>query len=66
MEECYKSSTPPWVFLTFFKLYEWHQIAQHTTFGQETRPTDRYSHGQYFFRKTFHDLEDWVLIPDPF
>ena len=26
-----KSSTPPWVFFTFFKLYKWYQIAQHIT-----------------------------------
>ena len=27
---CYftKSSTPPWVFFTFLKLYKWYQIAQ--------------------------------------
>ena len=42
MEECYfylscrlkicnftESNIPPWVFLTFFKLYKWYQIAQH-------------------------------------
>ena len=23
-----KSNTPPWVFITFFKLYKWYQIAQ--------------------------------------
>ena len=23
-----KSSTPPWVFFTFLKLYKWYQIAQ--------------------------------------
>ena len=27
-----KSNTPSWVFFTFFKLCEWHQIAQSTTF----------------------------------
>ena len=27
-----KINTPPWVFLTFFKLYKWHQIVQRTTF----------------------------------
>ena len=27
-----KSNTPPWVFFTFFKLYEWYQIAQRTTY----------------------------------
>ena len=27
-----KSNTPPWVFFTFFKLYEWYQIAQSTTY----------------------------------
>ena len=27
-----KSNTPPWVFLTFFKLYKWYQIAQSTSF----------------------------------
>ena len=26
-----KSSTPPWVFFTFFKLYKWYQIAQRIT-----------------------------------
>ena len=26
-----KSNTPPWVFFKFFKLYEWHHIAQSTT-----------------------------------
>ena len=26
-----KSNIPPWVFFTFFKLYEWYQIAQSTT-----------------------------------
>ena len=26
-----KINTPPWVFLTFFKLYEWYQIVQRTT-----------------------------------
>ena len=25
-----KSNTPPWVFFTFFKLYEWYQIVQST------------------------------------
>ena len=28
---CTKSNTPPMVFFTFFKLYEWYQIAQSTT-----------------------------------
>ena len=27
-----KSNTPPWVFFTFFKLHEWYQIAQSTTY----------------------------------
>ena len=27
-----KSNTPPWVFFTFFKLYEWYQTAQRTTY----------------------------------
>ena len=38
MEECYftKSNTPPWVFFTFFKLYEWYQIAQSTTHKKKT------------------------------
>ena len=27
-------NTPPWVFLTFFKLYKWYQIAQHITYVQ--------------------------------
>ena len=44
MKECYlqesfqlqacnftKSNTPPLIFFTFFKLYKWHQIAQHIT-----------------------------------
>ena len=26
-----KINTPPWVFLTFFKLYKWYQIAQRIT-----------------------------------
>ena len=26
-----KINTPPWLFLTFFKLYKWYQIAQRTT-----------------------------------
>ena len=26
-----RSNAPPWVFFTYFKLYEWHQIAQGTT-----------------------------------
>ena len=26
-----KSDTPPWVFLMFFELYIWYQIAQHIT-----------------------------------
>ena len=26
-----KSNTPPWIFLTFLKLYEWYQIAQNIT-----------------------------------
>ena len=28
-----KSNTPLWVFFTFFKLYEWYQIAQRTTYN---------------------------------
>ena len=28
-----KSNTPPWVFLTFFKLCKWHQIAQSVTYS---------------------------------
>ena len=31
-----KSNTPTWVFLTFFKLYEWYQIAQSTTYIENT------------------------------
>ena len=39
MEECCKlkacnftkSNIPPWVFFTFFKLYNWYQIAQRIT-----------------------------------
>ena len=27
-----KVNNPPWVFLTFFKLYKWYQIAQRTTY----------------------------------
>ena len=27
-----KINTPPWVFLKFFKLYEWYQIAQRNAF----------------------------------
>ena len=27
-----KINTPPWVFITFFKLYKWHQIAQRITY----------------------------------
>ena len=27
-----KSSFPPWVFITFFKLYKWYQIAQRIRF----------------------------------
>ena len=27
-----KSNFPPWVFITFFKLYKWYQIAQRITF----------------------------------
>ena len=26
------SNTPPWVFLTFFKLYKWYQIAQSVSY----------------------------------
>ena len=32
MEECYKIYIPPRLFFTFFKLYKWYQIVQHTTF----------------------------------
>ena len=28
-----KIDTPPWVFVTFFKLYKWYQIAQRTTYA---------------------------------
>ena len=27
-----KVNTPPWVFFSFFKLYEWYEIAQRTTY----------------------------------
>ena len=27
-----KSSTPPWVFFTFFKLYKWYQIMQNISY----------------------------------
>ena len=30
-----KSNILPWVFFTFFKLYEWYQIAQSTTYRME-------------------------------
>ena len=30
-----KINTPPWVFLTFFKLYKWYQIAQRITYKKE-------------------------------
>ena len=29
-----KINTPPWVFFTFFKLYKWYQIAQHTAYSK--------------------------------
>ena len=32
-----KSNTPPWVFFTFFKLYEWYQIAQSTAYTAHRR-----------------------------
>ena len=28
-----KSSTPPWLFFTFLKLYKWYQMAQNITFA---------------------------------
>ena len=28
-----KINTPPWVFLTFFKLHKWYQIAQRITYN---------------------------------
>ena len=28
LEKCYFYYTPPWMFLTFLKLYKWYQIAQ--------------------------------------
>ena len=34
-----KSNIPPWVFFTFFKLYKWYQIAQHTIYVQHTTKT---------------------------
>ena len=30
-----KSSTPPWVFFVFFKLYKWYEIAQSVTFSHD-------------------------------
>ena len=35
-----KSSTPLWVFLTFFKLYRRYQIAQRTTYGNKNLSID--------------------------
>ena len=29
--EKHQINTPPWVFFTFFKLYKWSEIVQHTT-----------------------------------
>ena len=43
MEECYffsnKSSTPPWVFFAFLKLYKWYQIALNITIR---KPFDKF------------------------
>ena len=30
-----KSNTPPWVSFTFFKLYNWYQIAQRITYDAQ-------------------------------
>ena len=29
----FTKSNTPWVFFTFFKLYEWYQIVQYITYG---------------------------------
>ena len=31
-----KCNTPSWVFFTFFKLYNWYQIAQHISYNSDT------------------------------
>ena len=31
-----KSNIPPWLFLTFFKLYKWYRIAQRITYYEST------------------------------
>ena len=38
-------------------------LLYHKSFGPETWPTNRYSHGQYFLEITLNDWEDWVLVP---
>ena len=35
-----KINTPPWMFLTFFKLYKWYQVAQRTTYLKMTYTMD--------------------------
>ena len=32
-----KSSTPPWVFFTFFELCKWYQIVENNTFSNKSR-----------------------------
>ena len=38
-----KINNPPWVFLTFFKLNKWYQIAQRITFGEKSLNTKTYT-----------------------
>ena len=59
-----KSNTPPWVFFTVFKLYEWYQIAKRTTFGYIFHRFILFKAGQvivvipqkfvFLFRKAYH------------
>ena len=60
IEECYlacnftKSNTPPWVFLTFFKLYKWYQIAQSLMVKFDWKNTRETLVNPYFLEMSAH------------
>ena len=54
-----KINTPPWVFFMLFKLYQWYQIAQHTTYFNKWKLSQKYK--TVFSLKTAV-CEDMILI----
>ena len=52
-----KSNTPPWVFFTFFELYNWYQIAQRITYSNKLLASPKYPANIYLHKVNRRNTE---------